>query len=321
MGVHVARFEHKGSLHWGVVQPKTELLYSLVNEDVTLAEFLKRGIPTIAAATGSPIPIGDVRLLSPLVRPCSIICQGVNYAAHRQEAGLAVKKPPFNLMFMKADTSLSGPQDNIVRPSSVELLDYELELGLIIGRPIEGPVAITNDNLHEFVAGIVITNDVSARDVQLPQQQWFKGKSYRTFCPVGPYLYLIEKQDVPRILNLAVRLEVNGEVRQSANTNQPIFGPAETISELSRIMNLYPGDLILTGTPGGVAVSAPSARMQRIARILMDEEKMFRAFMKRQRTNPRYLRNGDVIRCTIRSADGEIDLGQMETKVVAENHQ
>ncbi len=316
MGVHLARYEKEGRRGWAVVQG--EALHPISAEADSLQALLALCRRPISDATGSAaIPLRGARLLSPVTGPCSIVCQGLNYSSHRAESGHHSHKPPFNLLFMKAHSSLSGPSDDVIRPRGVRLLDYELEIGLVIGRAIEGPVKVTNENLHEFVAGVVLSNDVSARDIQIPQQQWFKGKSFRTFCPVGPYLYLLDPGDASRVLRLDIRLEVNGEVRQQANTSQLLYGPAETLTELSGLMNLYPGDLVQTGTPGGVAIQAPSPRAARIGRILMSEKKMMQTFLKKQLESPRYLKDGDVIRCTARTADSAIDLGVMETRVAA----
>lgn len=315
MGVHVARYEHAGRIEWGAVRDGA--LCPIDGDYATLGEFLARGRDAARSASGDTVPIGSVRILSPVTAPCSIVCQGLNYGTHRAEAGADTEKAPFNLLFMKAGSSLSGPFDDIVRPRGVRLLDYELELGLVIGTPMTQRTKVTDENLGDYVAGIVISNDVSARDVQIPQNQWFKGKSFRTFCPTGPYLYLLDGDDIPRLHDIDIRLEVNGEMRQEANTRQLLYGPAETLTEVSGLMDLNPGDLIQTGTPGGVAIKAPSARAQRIARILMDEKKMFKVFMKRQMENPNYLKDGDVLRLTMRSGDGAIDLGVMETRVTA----
>ncbi len=321
MGLHIARYEHEGGARWGVVEGGS--IFPIPGEYDSLAAFLQhgRGAAASAVAEGKDkaFAVGSVRLLSPVTAPCSIVCQGLNYGSHRKEAGASAEKPPFNLIFMKAASSLSGPYDDVVRPRGVRLLDYELELGLVIGAPITGRTKITDANIADFVAGMVITNDVSARDVQIPQQQWFKGKSFRTFCPAGPYLYLLDASDVPRLHDLDIRLEVNGKVRQEASTSQFVFGPAETLTELSGLMDLHPGDLIQTGTPGGVAAKAPSAAKQRIARVLMDEKKLMKVFVKQQLKNPDYLKDGDVMKLTMRSRDGVIDLGVMETRVVAES--
>lgn len=320
MGLHVARFEQNGNIRWGVV--KGPSLHPVDGDFNSLADFLARGraaASEAASGNGDSVPIDTVRLLSPVTGPCSIVCQGLNYGSHREEAGASTERPPFNLIFMKAPSALSGPYDDVIRPRGVRLLDYELELGLVIGKPITRRTKITDANLTEFVAGLVITNDVSARDVQIPQQQWFKGKSFRTFCPTGPFLYLLEPEDVPRIHDLDIKLEVNGQTRQQANTSQLIFNPAETLTELSGLMDLHPGDLIQTGTPGGVAASPPPAAVQRIARALLSESQMMKVFVKKQLENPKYLKDGDVMKLTMRSRDGAIDLGVMETRVVSEN--
>jgi len=320
MGIHVARYEREGRTEWGVVQG--DGLMPIESEYSSLADFLNRGKSVAFGmkdeGAGESVPVGSVRLLSPVTAPCSIVCQGLNYGSHRAESGAAAEKAPFNLFFMKADSSLSGPNDDVVRPRGIGLLDYELELGLVIGAEITAKTEITEDNLADYVAGIVISNDVSARDVQIPQNQWFKGKSYRTFCPTGPYLFLFDQEDIARLHDINIRLEVNGKVRQEANTSQLLYGPAESLTELSGLMDLRPGDLIQTGTPGGVAIKAPSAKVQRIARVLMDEKKMMKTFLKKQSENPAYLKDGDVMRLTMSSPDGAIDLGVMETRVAAE---
>lgn len=317
MGVHVARFELQGKVQWGAVEE--DGLAPIPGEYPRLDDLLRDGREAAARAGEAPdrIALKHVRLLSPVTPPCSIVCQGVNYADHRAEAGMSGDRPPFNTIFTKAASSISGPNEDVIRPRHVRLLDYEIELGLVIGREITGPVKVTDENLHEYVAGLVISNDVSARDVQIPQGQWFKGKSYRTFCPVGPYLYLLSPGEGRRMLDLDIRLEVNGQVRQQSNTRNLIFGPAETLTELSGLMNLRPGDLIQTGTPGGVAIQAPPPIVQKIGQLLLSPEKQMKAFIRGQMKSPNYLKDGDVMRLTIRSADGSIDLGVMETRVAA----
>jgi 2-keto-4-pentenoate hydratase/2-oxohepta-3-ene-1,7-dioic acid hydratase in catechol pathway len=301
---------------WGVVEGSS--LHPVPGDFPSLAALLSGGRDAAQATEGgAPVPLASVRLLGPVTGPCHIVCQGLNYAQHRAESGQGATKPPFNLLFTKAWSALSGPFDDVVRPDGVSLLDYEIELGVVVGRAIRGPVTVTDGDLHEYVAGIVMANDVSARDVQIPQLQWFKGKSFRTFCPVGPYLYLLDPEDVPRLRDIDLELRVNGEVRQRASTAQLLYGPAETLTELSRVMDLEPGDLLLTGTPGGVAMQAPSPLTRRLGRALLSEQKMLEVFVKRQQANPGYLENGDVITCTMRTPDGAIDLGEMRTRVVA----
>ena len=142
-----------------------------------------------------------------------IFCQGANYRSHMVESGMDPDRA-FNMLFTKSTASLTGPDDDIVAPPHVRLLDYEVELGIVLGRPITGPVTVTDANLADYVGAFVLANDVSARDVQLPQGQWYKGKSYPTFCPVGPYLCVPEPDEVARWRELRLTLSVNGAVRQ-----------------------------------------------------------------------------------------------------------
>lgn len=316
MGIHICRYRYDNSISWGVVQENS--IHRVGGHD-TLEAFLMHGKAEAFQldTSGIGINLGDVELLSPVTHPCSIVCQGLNYDDHRKESGVSTRsRPSFNMMFMKASSSLSAPHGDIVRPEGVQLLDYELELGLIIGRKITGQVAITEETATDCIDGIVMTNDVSARDLQIPQQQWFKGKSFRTFCPTGPFIYLFEPGEFDRLRDIDIRLEVNGRVRQEANTCQLIFQPWETVNELSSIMDLHPGDLVMTGTPGGVALNVPPASVQRIMRFVLGERLLMKMFLKKQRAQPHYLQDGDVVTSTMRSPDGSIDLGMMRQSVV-----
>ncbi len=315
MGKRLIRFSKGDEARWGLVEGP--VAYELTAQPGSLGELLRDLETSLRLCSAEAQQIEDLEVLSPVTAPCQIVCQGLNYSSHREESG-QVARAPYNLVFSKPASTLCGAHADVVRPHGVRLLDYELELGLVIGREIRQKTEITDSNLHEFVAGIVLTNDVSARDVQIPQQQWFKGKGFRTFCPVGPFLYLLDEDDVPRLHDLDIELRVNGEVRQQASTSQLLYGPAETLAELSGIMDLHPGDLVQTGTPGGVALQAPSALQQRIARALFSEEKLFEMFVERQAKNPRYLQDGDVMELRATSSDGVIDLGLMRTRVVAE---
>ena len=153
-------------------------------------------------------------------------------------------KIPFNTIFTKASSCLAGPHDDVVRPAHVQLLDYEIELGLVMKRSVTKARAITPDNLHEVLAGVTIVNDVSARDVQLPQMQFYKGKSYRSFGPAGPVLLLLDASEWKRWPELRMRLSVNGKVRQETLCGDMLFAPHQTLSELSALQDLHAGDLI-----------------------------------------------------------------------------
>jgi 2-keto-4-pentenoate hydratase/2-oxohepta-3-ene-1,7-dioic acid hydratase in catechol pathway len=310
MGICIGRCEWQGTILWGVVQEST--LFPLSAAYPTLRALLNAtdlaAQLEVAVDARSGLNPGAIRWLSPVTRDAQVRCQGVNYAGHRQEGGLPPEKPAFNTIFTKASSAICGPSDNVIRPPHVRLLDYEVELGIVIGKEITGPVTITAENLHEYVAGIVITDDVSARDVQIPQGQWTKGKSYRTFCPVGPYLYLLDDDEAAEIDNLELNLWVNGELRQSANTSQMLYRPAETLTELSGVMDLFPGDLLMTGTPSGVALN--------LSGLDQGAELQTQTFVEHQLRIPKYLQDGDVIRVAICSPSGEIDLGVQENRVV-----
>ena len=145
----------------------------------------------------------------------------------------------------------------MIRPAHVRLLDYEVEIGLVIGREMPVGTTITEDNLADYVAGLVVTNDISARDVQLPKTQFYEAKSYPTFTPVGPALVLLDADELKRFTDLRLRLWVNGELRQNMTVADMIYQPVQTLQALTRFQRLDPGDLLLTGTPVGTALSAP----------------------------------------------------------------
>jgi 2-keto-4-pentenoate hydratase/2-oxohepta-3-ene-1,7-dioic acid hydratase in catechol pathway len=199
----------------------------------------------------------------------------------------------------------------------VRFLDYEIELGLILKRDVTQKTAVTDANLGDFVAGLVIVNDYSARDVQIPQMQFYKGKSYRTFGPVGPYLCLLEAADIAEIKRLELVLTVNGVVRQKDSTANLVFGPAETLTELSGVQDLYAGDLIATGTPAGCALTVPSPFRQKLA-ALVPEATKWKIFFDLQAKRPQYLKAGDIVEARISSASGKIDLGKQRNVVVEE---
>jgi 2-keto-4-pentenoate hydratase/2-oxohepta-3-ene-1,7-dioic acid hydratase in catechol pathway len=181
----------------------------------------------------------------PIERPGKVVCVGLNYRDHASESGLDLPSRP--LLFAKWQTSLVGPGEDIVLPSISQEVDFEAELGVVIGRSAHG---VTADDALEYVAGYVCVNDVSARDVQMGDGQWTRGKSFDTFCPVGPAL--VPASEVPDPQALAIRCLVNGEALQDSTTAEMVFGVAELIAFISEAITLEPGDLIATGTPAGV---------------------------------------------------------------------
>lgn len=301
---------------WGEVVG--EQIYILESRATTLGDLLReRAAKGLSRSGADPVSLPEAELLSPVTEPCRLVCQGLNYSDHVRETGGDPAKIAFNLIFRKSSSSLTGPYHDILRPDFVSLLDYEVELGVIIGREIDRPVQVTAANLGEYVAGIVLTNDVSARDIQAPQGQWYKGKSYPTFGPTGPMLCLFDPDEIAMIDDLELELTVNGETRQRSNTRNLIYKPAETLSEVSTFMKLSPGDMLLTGTPGGVAVKAPPKIVRKLAQLFLDETSLMRVFVKGQRKNPAYLKDGDVVEARIYSRDGKIDLGRQRNVVKA----
>jgi 2-keto-4-pentenoate hydratase/2-oxohepta-3-ene-1,7-dioic acid hydratase in catechol pathway len=318
MGMQVVRFTDGNQISWGVVGETG--IQPVAGNFSSLGMLLTEGMNDLRSAaeqTSGGIEMSDVKLLSPVTAPARIVCQGANYATHRAEAGMQPERPAFNLIFTKSDTSLSGPTDNIVRPANVGLLDYEIEIGLVIGKSINSPTHVSADNFTEYVAGIVIANDVSARDVQLIEGQWFKGKSYRTFCPVGPYVYLLDENEGVLVHDLDLKLWVNGEIRQSANTSQLLFKPEETLTELSEIVDFAPGDLVLTGTPGGVALHLSGTELARLTDPTVSTPEKRELLMRSQSDSAAYLQDGDEIVCEVKSADGRTTLGMQKNRVVS----
>jgi 2-keto-4-pentenoate hydratase/2-oxohepta-3-ene-1,7-dioic acid hydratase in catechol pathway len=253
-------------------------------------------------------------LVSPVTAPCRVVAQMTNYASHVKDAGLKPDTIPLTF-FRKTSGSISGPNDDIITPGHVHFLDYEVEVGVVIGRELPVGTQVTPDNWFTFVAGLVVTNDVSARDVQLPKTQFYESKSYPTFTPVGPALVLLDENELKRFGDLRLRLWVNGEIRQDALVAPDmIFSPLQALAALSLFQRLDPGDLLLTGTPVGTALSAPAKPVQIISSLLPAATK-WKMFFKRQAQNPKYLKDGDVVEVAIGTDDGAIDLGRQRTTV------
>jgi 2-keto-4-pentenoate hydratase/2-oxohepta-3-ene-1,7-dioic acid hydratase in catechol pathway len=193
------------------------------------------------------IPLHEVRLRAPVRRPPKIICVGLNYRAHAAEQKL--EPPPAPMLFAKAPNIVIGPDDVIEIPYGIsEQIDYECELGVVIGTP---GFRIPRTEAAKHVFGYTIVNDVTARDIQRGDKQWFRGKSMNTFAPMGPVVVTPDEIDAA---NAAVSLKVNGEVRQKSNTNDLIFNVPFLIEYISASFPLEAGDVISTGTPGGVGM-------------------------------------------------------------------
>ena len=189
--------------------------------------------------------VEELELLAPLPNPPKIICLAFNYYDHAKDAGLTPSDEP--VIFMKPRTTLNSPYSNIVCPSFVKRLDYEAEIAAIIGKDTK---KASIDQSVDSIFGYMILHDVSARDIQFKDKQFTRGKSIDTFAPCGPWI--TTKDEISDPQNLEIITKVNGEVRQSSNTADMLFGVAELVSYISRHFTLEPGDLIATGTPEGV---------------------------------------------------------------------
>ncbi len=203
---------------------------------------------TIEAALKGRIdaqPIEKVQLLAPVPHPPKIIAIGLNYLDHVKETARQAPKAP--VLFSKPPTAIIGPGDAIILPEDANNVDYEVELGIVIGI---GGRNISVEEALDYVGGYTIFNDISARDYQYRDGQWFRGKSFDTFAPIGPCLTLPEQ--IPDPQNLEIRLSLNDKIRQDSNTSNMIFSVAELIADISQVMTLEPGDIIASGTPGGV---------------------------------------------------------------------
>ena len=317
MAVQVVHYLQDGSAAWGVVHGRR--IAPLSRPYASTADFVAEGIDEAWASTPqqATLALDAVTLLSPVTSDRQFICQGINYASHVRESGMDPAKIPFNTLFTKAPSSLAPAHTDVVRPAHVRLLDYEVELGLVMRRPLTAPATVTPDNLHEWLAGVTIVNDISARDVQLPQVQFYKGKSYRTFGPAGPFLLLLTPAEWRRWPELHMRLHVNGQPRQDAYCGDMIYQPHQTLTELSALHDVQAGDLIATGTPAGCAARAPGKLVLWIMRHLLSEATKWRLFIKKGLGNPAYLQPGDTITASIRTDDGVLDLGEQRNRVVA----
>jgi 2-keto-4-pentenoate hydratase/2-oxohepta-3-ene-1,7-dioic acid hydratase in catechol pathway len=237
-----------------------------------------------------------------------------NFASHVKDAGMDPKTIPLTF-FRKASASISGPFDHIVKPPHVKFLDYEVEIGLVIGRDIPVGTDITESDLANYIAGLVVTNDVSARNIQLPQTQFYEAKSYPTFTPVGPALVLLDGDELKRFGDLRLQLRVSGDLRQDMLVDgDMLYEPLQVLRSLTRFQDLSAGDLIMTGTPVGTALSAPPKPVQVISSLLPPAVK-WKAFFKQQAKNDKYLQHGDIVELSVATDDGAIDLGTQRTVV------
>ena len=218
--------------------------------DIDRTTLSPSGLATLSRLDVDSLPLveGAPRLGTPLAGISKLVCVGLNYRDHAEEAGMQIPTEP--ILFMKATTCISGPTDSIVIPKGSVKTDWEAELGIIIGSVARD---VQLERALEYVAGYCLVNDVSEREFQLERGgQWDKGKGCDTFGPIGPWL--VTRDEIPDPQDLNMWLDVNGRRMQSGNTRTMIFGCAKIVSYISRFMTLLPGDVIATGTPPGVGM-------------------------------------------------------------------
>jgi 2-keto-4-pentenoate hydratase/2-oxohepta-3-ene-1,7-dioic acid hydratase in catechol pathway len=255
---------------------------SKVVPDITGETISPAGLAKIKKAKIEKLPRvpGKPRLGPPVGGTRHFIAIGLNYSDHAAEVGMAIPAEP--IIFSKAPSSLCGPNDNIIIPKGSTKLDWEVELGIVIGRRAQYIPSV--EKALDYVAGYCLANDVSERQFQIERAgQWIKGKSAENFGPIGPWL--VTKDEIKDVQNLKMWLTVNGESRQKGSTKTMIFGAAHIVWYCSQFFIMEPGDVIVTGTPPGVAHG--------------------------MKENPKWLKPGDVVRLGI---DG---LGEQQSKVVA----
>jgi len=253
---------------------------SKVIENIGPKELSPRGLKMLAKIKPETLPVvaSDPRLGVPFVGIGKFVAIGLNYSDHAKEAGMPIPTEP--IVFMKATTCISGPNDDVIQPKKSTKLDWEIELGIVIGSKAQ---YVSEAEALDYVAGYCVINDVSERAFQMATGQWDKGKGFDTAGPIGPWLVTTDEIKDPQTLDLW--LDVNGKRMQSGNTRTMIFSCAQIVSHVSQYMTLLPGDVICTGTPPGVGLG--------------------------MKPNPVFLKPGDVMTLGIRG------LGEQKQKVVA----
>lgn len=284
----IARFEYRQSIHLGLVDvtgSRLELLAAVPGGDPMIALIERDLAGERPRGSGEFVALDEVRLLPPIAQPSkNVLCVGKNYVAHAAEftqsgydgtaKSLSDPVPEHPIIFSKAPGTMIGARDTILPPWSMSSeIDYEAELGVIVGRPGR---SIARDAALAHVWGYTVINDVTSRDLQVKHKQWLLGKSIDTFCPIGPWIVTADELDCA---NIDIACWVNGELRQQANTRDMIFDIPAIIETISASMRLATGDIIATGTPAGVGVGFKP---------------------------PKFLRRGDVVRIAI-AGIGEIE--------------
>jgi 2-keto-4-pentenoate hydratase/2-oxohepta-3-ene-1,7-dioic acid hydratase in catechol pathway len=219
-----------------------------------MCEAIAAGLDAVAAAPrGEAVPLDAVRLHAPIPRPPKVICIGLNYRDHAIESGMAI--PTIPVVFSKFSNCVIGPGEDVVVPKNAEKPDWEAELGVILSKPGRH---VSKEDAMDYVFGYTCINDVSARDWQLQTSQWIMGKTFDTFCPMGPWI--VTKDEIADPHNLRIGLRLNDETVQDSSTKELIFGIPEIVEHLSKVFTFEPGDVISTGTPPGVGLGMKPPR-------------------------------------------------------------
>lgn len=257
------RYGTAGAERPGMLDGETVRDLSDVIDDVN-GELLGGDLAMLEGIDAATLPAvsGTPRLGPPVRDVGKFICIGLNYADHAREAGAELPAEP--ILFTKATSAICGPNDDVRLPPGAEKLDWEVELGVVIGK---GCREITEAEATAHIAGYCVVNDISERAFQIEHGgQWVKGKSADTFGPIGPWL--VTRDEVPDPLQLDIWLEVDGESRQNGNTSTMVFSPAFLVAYVSRFMSLLPGDIISTGTPPGVGLGMKPPRYLQVGNVM-----------------------------------------------------
>lgn len=326
MAIQIVRYSDSNVEKWGVLAseapcaPEDDIAIRTINTDAqTTAELIKENDTSGLSISEQEFTVSASQLVSPVTSDGKIVCQGLNYMEHSAEdAGVAERLK--NLIFMKASSTISGPYDNIIKPSDVELLDYEVEIGLVLRQPVSRDSMINQENIGDYVGAVVLCNDVSARDVMFGASflQWFNGKSRRSFCPTGPVLYLLDKTEVSETLdNLDFDLVWREEIRQEGCSSDMIFKPSDTLNTLANLMDMNTGDLLLTGTPGGVIAKGSPKIFGVICDNLLDDNKRTDELIAEMKESVSdFMQPGDKVICSLTDKSTGIFLGKQVNVVV-----
>jgi len=268
----LATFSHAGTTRVGVLAESeiVDLAAAAPELPREMAAFLAAGAPALqrandlASRARQRIPLAEVRLEAPVLRPPKFLAIGLNYADHVAESKLEMPKLP--TVFNKQSTCVTGPTGAIHMPRVSKALDYEGELGFVVGQRCRH---VSRDRAREVIAGYLVVNDVSVRDWQLRVPTWTMGKSFDTHGPIGPWIVTEDELGDPHSLRL--RTLVNGEVRQDSNTKNLIFDCFRIVEHLSTAFTLEPGDVVATGTPGGVGISMKPPQLLRVGDVVRVE--------------------------------------------------